>query len=114
MENNQKTYPIWMYKPKYDELYVAQTEADEKEILDEQGGCFVYFDHSPSDDEQTKANWDFYMPNYGLDDFDTLKQQAIEEEMDEYYKEEKEQELSENVQNVQTENFLKNSNKKKF
>ena len=51
---------IWLLKPKYNDLYCCRNEVDANELMNNEGGCFVKFDHEPTEEERVKAWEDYY------------------------------------------------------
>lgn len=51
---------IYLLKPKYNAIYQCKNETEVNEVMNSEGGYFIWFDHPLTDEEKQKAFNEYY------------------------------------------------------
>jgi hypothetical protein len=51
---------IFLYKPKYDYLLTASNKVEADNIMNEEGGYFIRFNHEPTKEEKIKSRENYF------------------------------------------------------
>ena len=51
---------IYLLKPKYNQVYECENEAEKDNVINEEGGVFIIFDHYPDANERFEAHMKRY------------------------------------------------------
>jgi hypothetical protein len=52
---------LYLLKPKYNQVYECKTDSQKDDVINQEGGVFVVYDHYPTEEERHDAVIEYFL-----------------------------------------------------